>query len=492
MKPEAPEIAIVSTRLAYTHTWTEALGFPILGATMDILFVTPSLTPFPVEAGPVEASAALAKSLRNLGHRVSICAPYPDEPDVALTGLARRLDPLIVDLGGTSERVNVHDGRSAAGVEWTLLEHPALLDLYEEGEPGLYAQALLGRACTALLARERAFDAVHFHGEETALACAMVALERRLSTIFSVYSLAAPLSFSARAARRLGLEALLDRSDELHPLLHAITHARRVTTSAPQRMLEADAASREGEIARALKARGGELAAVLGGLDSSTWNPLTDSHLFARYTPLEIGGKARNKAMLQSELKLEIDPDVALLGAVESALGGERIEAIAQELVRTDVQLVVQVLDEDAECADRLIALSERMPHRLKVRLGDSQMRAHRIVAAADALLLASDRPTLAMAAQRYGTLPVARRNTAAGEVIVDIDPKLESGSGILYDERSSEAFLAGARRAIAAFNRGLPFERLRTRLMRADHSWERAARVFEHLYLQAANIQAA
>jgi starch synthase len=459
---------------------------------MDILFVTPSLTPFPVEAGPAEASAALAKALRNLGHRVSICAPYPDEPDASLTGLARRLDPLKIELDGQLVQVNVHDGRSAAGIEWTLLEHPALFDLFEDGEAGLYAQTVLAHATTALLARERAFDAVHFHGEETALACALVALEKRLSTIFSVYSLSSPLRFEASAARRFGFDPLIDASNTFCPLLSAISLARRVSTSVPQRVLETDAASREGDVARALRSRGGELSAVLGGLDAAVWNPLTDSHLFARYTPLDLGGKGRNKAMLQNELKLEVDPDVALLGAVESGVGAERVTAIAQELVRTDVQLVVQVLDEEAPCVDRLIGLSERMPHRLKVRLGDSQMRAHRIIAAADGLLLASDRSALAMAAQRYGTLPVVRRGSSAAEAIVDIDAKLASGSGILYDDRSNEAFLAGARRAIAAFNRGLPFEKLRARLMRTDHSWERAARVFEHVYMQAGDIQAA
>ncbi|MET0344037.1 MAG: glycogen/starch synthase [Polyangiales bacterium] len=462
---------------------------------MDILFVTPSLTPYPIEAGPAEASAALAKALRNLGHRVSLCAPYPDEPDHALTGLARRLDPLIIEIGASTEHVSVYDGRSSAGVEWTLLEHPALVDLYEDGEAGLYAQTVLARATSALLARERAYDAVHFHGEETALACALVALEQRLSTILSVYSTAAPLRFDASTARRVGLDALLDRRGDLCPLLSGIAHARKVTTSVPRRMLDAPPSGsegREGEVAQALRARAGDLSAVLGGIDASVWNPLTDSHLFARYTPLDLTGKARSKAMLQSELKLEIDPDVALLGVIESGVGAARIEAVAHELVRTDVQIVVQVLDEDAECVDRLITLSDRMPHRLKVRLGDSQMRAHRIVAAADALVLASDRPALAMAAQRYGTLPVARRGTAAAEVLVDIDPKLASGSGILYDDRSPEATLAGARRAIAAFNRGVPFEKLRARLMRTDHSWERAARAFEHIYAQASENQAA
>jgi starch synthase len=119
-------------------------------------------------------------------------------------------------------------------------------------------------------------------------------------------------------------------------------------------------------------------------------------------------------------------------------------------------------------------------------------MRAHRILAASDALLLGSDRPMIAMAAQRYGALPVVRRVSMSAESVVDIDPKLTTGTGILYDDRSSEALVAGARRAIAAFNRGALFERLRTRLMQVDHSFERAARALEHVYLQATETAAA
>ncbi|MFT3923084.1 MAG: glycogen/starch synthase [Myxococcales bacterium] len=459
---------------------------------MDILFVSPSLSPYPVESGPSEACAALSKALRSLGHRISILAPYPEEPDPNLSGLARRLDPIRVDLGSRAEAVHVHDGRSAGGVEWILLQHPALSDLFEIDESALFAQAVLARATEQLLARERAFDAVHFHGEETALAAALVASTRRFPVIFSAYSLANPLRFSARQTHALGLEAFADQDGTVCPLLWAIQSAQRVSTSLPERVLASAPSEDDALVARALKARGGALSAVPFGLDSALWNPLTDVHLVARYTPHDLTGKARCKAMLQRELKLEIDPDVALLGAVESAFGAERIERIAKDLVRTDVQLVLQVLDEDAGCIDALIALSDRMPHRLQVRIGDSQLRTHRIVSGSDALLITSERPVLAMAAQRYGTLPVARRGSASAESVVDIDAKLATGTGILYDDRSSEALLAGARRAVAAFNRGLPFEKLRTRMMRTDFSWERAARMFELIYQQAVSNEAA
>jgi starch synthase len=459
---------------------------------MDILFVTPSLALLPVEAGPAEACAALAKALRSLGHRVTLLAPYPEEPDANLSGLSRRLDPLSFDLAGKNEQVNVFDGRSSAGVEWILLQHPALVELFDDGKEGLFAQAVLARAAAELLSRERSFDAIHFHGEETALACTVAALEKRLTTVFSVYSLSSPVSYDAQDAKGLGFDALVGDDGSFCPVRSAVACARRVTTSVPERALRSGPTDHDGIIASALKARAADLTAVLPGLDGSVWNPVTDPHLSARYTPVDMTGKARNKAMLQRELKLDVDPDVALLGAIEGEVGAERIERVAHELVRTDVQLVVQVLDEDAESIDNLIALSERMPHRLQVRIGDSQMRAHRILAACDALLIGSDRPVLSLAAQRYGTLPVARRDTSASENIVDLDAKLQTGNGILVDDRSVEALLAGARRAIAAFNRGVPFERLRTRLMRLDHSWEKAARMLEHVYLQAADIQAA
>jgi starch synthase len=459
---------------------------------MDILFVTPSLLPLHIESGPAEACSTLSKALRGLGHRVSIAAPLPDEHDASLTGLARRLDPLTFEVRGQKESVFVYDGRSAGGVEWILFEHAALRDLFEDGEAALFAQLVLARAVTAFLAKDHSYGAVHAHGEEAALACALVALEPRLPTVMTLYSLARPLSFSAEAGHALGLDALVLEDGRLCPLLSAVACARRVTTNAPARMLSAAHDEGEGELARALLARGRDLASVIGGIDASVWNPLTDAHLVARYAPIDLTGKARNKAMLQHELKLEVDPDVPLLGAIEGEIGAERLSRMAPDLVRTDVQLVIQVLDEDAESIDTLIGLSERMPHRLQVRIGDSQMRAHRILSASDALLLAADRPVLAMAAQRYGTLPVARRHSLSGEAIVDIDAKLETGSGILYDDRSPEALLAGARRAVAAFNRGTPFEAMRARLMRIDHSWDRAARAIEHVYFAAAEIQAA
>jgi len=449
---------------------------------MDLLFVSPSALPFPVEAGPAEACTALAKAMKNLGHTVTMLAPLPEEAEAIFGTLSRRLDALVFDVGGRRESVNVYDARSAAGIDYVLVDHPAFEDLFEDDARGLTAQVLLGRATVALLARERDFDVLHCHGEETALACVFSALERRQRSVFGCYAHTGTLSFAAREAEAVGLSALVEDGG-LTPVIHAIRAATQVTTATPKRVLADLGYATRNPVAAALRARGGDVYPMRLGLDGALFNPATCPQLFARYTPFDLGGKSRNKTMLQSELKLELDPDVCVIGAIEGGAAGGRLATVLEDLMRTDVQLVVQVLDEQAECVDRLLKLSERMPHRLQVRLGESTTRSQRILAASDAVLFASDRPTLALAAQRYGALPIVCAGDLAAEAVVDLEPSLASGNGIVCDGPSPAQLLAGARRAVAAFNRGRPFERLRARVMAAECSWEQPARMLEQQY---------
>ena len=81
--------------------------------SMEILFVTTELAPFVKVGGLADVSAALPKTLRSLGHKVTIVMPrYPAFEEAGLL-LARRLTPLSIDLGGTTIEVTAFDGRLA-------------------------------------------------------------------------------------------------------------------------------------------------------------------------------------------------------------------------------------------------------------------------------------------------------------------------------------------------------------------------------------------
>jgi len=94
------------------------------------------------------------------------------------------------------------------------------------------------------------------------------------------------------------------------------------------------------------------------------------------------------------------------------------------------------------------------------------------------------------MIAQRYGTLPIAHSTGAIQDFVIDCDAQLETGTGFLFDEDSSDALLSATQRAIAAFKH-TDFDGLRRRVMRLDHSWERAGRVFALLYRELTEAEA-
>jgi starch synthase len=84
--------------------------------------------------------------------------------------------------------------------------------------------------------------------------------------------------------------------------------------------------------------------------------------------------------------------------------------------------------------------------------------------------------------AQRYGALPVARATGGLVDTIVDCDAKLETGTGFLFDEETSDALVGAVERGISA--RTSPrWPALVKRVMRLDRGWERPARQYEQVY---------
>src|SRR3954452_13957835 len=89
---------------------------------MEILFVTTELAPFVKVGGLADVSAALPKTLKALGHKVTIVMPrFPAFEEAGLL-LARRLTPLTLSLGDKTHDVTVFDGRLPSQVDPVLLD----------------------------------------------------------------------------------------------------------------------------------------------------------------------------------------------------------------------------------------------------------------------------------------------------------------------------------------------------------------------------------
>ncbi len=472
---------------------------------MEILFVTTELAPYVKVGGLADVSAALPKTLKSLGHRVTVVMPrYPAFEEAGLL-MARRLTPLRLTLGEQTHEVTVYDGRLSSQVELALLDAPGLFD-----RPGVYGEkgedypdnalrfALLSRAA-AELARQRAgdgapFDVVHANDWPTALVGKYLKdLGVKTPSVLTIHNIAHQGVFPKETLPALGLSwedftvGGIEFYGSVNLLKQGIVSADTVTTVSATYARQIQSAEDENRLDGVLRAKG-KVLGIVNGVDYGVWNPATDSHIAARFDAEDASNKARCKGALRKELGFPIEPDVPIIASVGRVVpqkGSDLVAEVVPRLVRgSDVQIVIAGSGDEAIMA-KLNAAAQKS-HGRAVYVGNaSEPLVHRIFAAADIVLVPSRFEPCGLVqlyAQRYGALPVARATGGLVDTIVDCDAKLETGTGFHFEEPTADALYAATQRAIAAYS-SPRWGTLRRRVMRLDRGWERAARQYEQAY---------
>ncbi len=483
---------------------------------MEILFVTTELAPYVKVGGLADVSAALPKTLKSLGHRVTVVMPRYAAFEESGLLMARRLTPLRLTLGEQTHEVTVYDGRLSSQVELALLDAPGLFD-----RPGVYGEkgedyadnalrfAVLSRAA-AELARQRAgdgapFDVVHANDWPTALVPKYLKdLGVKTPSVLTIHNIAHQGVFPKEALPTLGLSwedftvGGIEFYGSVNLLKQGIISADIVTTVSPTYAREIQTVEEGNRLDGVLRAKGapvpagakqfGRVLGIVNGVDYGVWNPATDSHIAARFDAEDASNKARCKGALRKELGFPLEPDVpivASVGRIVPQKGSDLVADLVPRIVRgSDVQIVIAGTGDESIMA-KLNAAAQKS-HGNAVYVGNaSEPLVHRIFAAADIVLVPSRFEPCGLVqlyAQRYGALPVARATGGLVDTIVDCDAKLETGTGFLFDEPTTDAFYAAVQRAIAAYT-SPRWGALRRRVMRLDRGWERAARQYEQAY---------
>ena len=469
---------------------------------MRLLIITPELPPYSSATPIGDACWALPKALRGRGHDVTVLSPLYGFVDHSAHALARRLRKVEVELTDGPTSFHVYDTRTAAGVDLMMLAHDELLGGIEQvplgdDEPGsaVVFGAFAKAAVQVIRAAKPAFDQVICVDWQTALVPALLREAGvDVPTIMVVSDVRRQGQFEREALARLGLPDSFFTDDRLEFygkacfLKGGIQAASRVTTVSPSYATEVlqYAAGLEG----VFESRGKDFMGIAGGVDTAIWNPTTDAHLVSRYDPMDLSGKRRCKAAMQQALGFPVRDDVPLIaaiGAISPSSGLDVLGRIIAKIMRNDLQLVVvNEGDADPALVDVLTAQSKRWPDRLHV-LGDADTTdVHRAFSAADAVIVPpSQAPGGAtqLRAHRYGALPIGLRAGAFADTVVDCDARLVTGTGFTYDEASDDVVLATVQRAIGAFAKRRAFEGVRSRAMRADQGWERAAYLYQRLF---------
>ncbi len=483
---------------------------------MDLIVATSSFLTAPgisvwgsVHGETAHAALGLAKGLRGLGHRTTLVAPLDAEVSQSGLGLARRLSTLTFDVGAEPHERIVFDARLSSGVELVLLggEVPG-----EADDPREKARrwSWFGHAVAALArhrlgqvrqAGESELEAVVAVGEGAAFSAFAIREGAKLPArdqgpspklLAGLSRVAVPIDPSRD--HRLPREALASigvATDMFSPegiefygeasLVKAgAVAADRVVTlgEAPRAALLREGAAHR--LDGVYRARGNDVISIGSGVDQSQYNPATDPHLVARFDADDLTGKVRGRSSLLAELELEQAASVPLLVIVDRSAEAGLVPALTRAL-RGELLVVVARTTEkgDGELDAALDKLARTHVGRFAVRYGVNEAFLHRAIGSADFTLLldaSSATGTPARAAMRYGTVPIATRSPANEEAIVDLEPTLATGTGILISSASSDDIFGGIQRAVSAYaSPGWP--KVQRRAMRIEGGWERAAR---------------
>lgn len=475
----------------------------------SVLFVTSEMAPWVKTGGLGDVAAALPASLHQAGVDIRVLIPcypalraaFPDACTVAeLPTLAPALPPARL-LAARSD-----------GLPLLLLDCPALFE--RPGNPYLDASGadhpdnalrfgLLSRVAARLGQRGSPLgwqpDVVHVNDWQCGLAPAYLHYEGGAPSVITVHNIAFQGCFGHDMLAALGLPGQAWRFDgveyynQLSFLKAGLQFATRLSTVSPTYASEIQTEHFGYALAPLLRYRAAALRGILNGIDTTSWNPATDAALHQPYSIETLADKALNKSALQDQMGLPVVGDRPLFGVISRLThqkGLDLLLAVADGLPALPAQLVVLGSgDKDMEAG--FLALAQRHPAHVAVRIGFDETLAHRIEAGADSFLMPSRFEPCGlnqMYSLRYGTPPVVRATGGLADTVVDCDSPLAAnrGNGFWIDGDSPHALWSSLERVSRIWRDSPRWAHIQRNAMRQDFSWKQPAREYIALYREA------
>lgn len=347
-------------------------------------------------------------------------------------------------------------------------------------------------------------DVIHCHDWQTGLVPAFLSKESSApKTVFTIHNLAYAGLFNYQTFSDLGLPQswwspeLVEFYDNMSMLKAGILFADRVTTVSPRYAYEITTADFGYRMDGVLRSIQHKLTGILNGIDHDTWDPQTDPHIEANYSPNNhhLKAKRENKRALLETLGVKATrenlqkPLLGFIGRLVEQKGVDLLlKAIPVLFEREDISMVILGTG-DEQLERQLAKMAKRYPDCLTVELSYSESLAHLIEASADIFLMPSRFEPCGLNqlySLRYGTPPVVHFVGGLVDSVVDANSEnVASGraNGFQFMQPTQESFVGAVERAIGLYQNKKIWNRIVTTAMRADFSWEHSCEEYISLY---------
>ncbi len=490
--------------------------------SLRIVIAASEAVPFSKTGGLADVAGALAKSLDQLGHDVTLFVPDYFSLRQNNTSL-----PPIVDTG---LRFSIPmNGRPVAGtVNWTtlpnsgvrvlLVRQPEYFDrrhLYvENGHEykdncerfAFFSRAVL-EICRQMILRP---DVIHCNDWQTGIVNGLLQTQfngspgfERTACIMTLHNMAYQGRFWHFDLPLTGMDwkhfnhNQMEAWGDLNLLKTGIAFADQITTVSPTYAKEICTPDGGYGLEGLLSYRRDDLVGILNGIDEDIWNPGTDQHLPHGYSIDTVAeGKPHCKSHLQNRMHLEQRADVPVLGMISRMVdqkGFDLITGAADRIMSHDIQLVFLGTG-DALYEGQLRELAGRYPGKVAVEVGFDDSLAHQIEAGSDIFLMPSRFEPCGlnqMYSLRYGTVPIVRNVGGLADSVEnyepDVDPdSIQTATGFVFTDYSKERLAETIEKAVSLYRQPKIWTQLVRNGMSRDWSWKRSALEYVAVYRKA------
>ncbi len=238
-----------------------------------------------------------------------------------------------------------------------------------------------------------------------------------------------------------------------------------------------------------LWARRDSLRGIVNGLDYDEWNPETDPMIKQNYSVQNFRTlKKKNKAALQEELGLAVDPGVMMVGIISRLTdqkGFDLIDRVMEDLVADGIQIVVLGTGE-WKYEEMFKSFAARFPKQVSANIFYSNELSHRIYASCDAFLMPSLFEPCGLSqlmSLRYGTVPIVRETGGLKDTVEAYNQYENTGTGFSFTNYNAHEMLDTVRRCKDLYDNKRRWNAMVERGMKMDFSWSASAKKYEEVY---------
>lgn len=239
-----------------------------------------------------------------------------------------------------------------------------------------------------------------------------------------------------------------------------------------------------------LKARHLQLRGILNGIDYRLYDPANDSDIFENYTVDDFAEKkAENKLKLQEELGLPQDKNKFMIGLISRLTdqkGLDLVNSVIENIADEFTQFVIIGTGEE-RYENTFRHYQWKHPDRISSNIFFSEQRAHRLYAAADAMLVPSRFEPCGLTqlmSLRYGTVPIVRETGGLKDTVIPYNEFENYGTGFSFTNYNAGDMLNVINYAKSVyFNNRDNWNQIVKRGMTSDFSWGSSALQYAGMY---------